>query len=121
MSLKKKLFFTLLVSVIGLALALVVAEVVVRQRDTVYATPEALKNRTLEYAPSLFARHVFPPKALRAGNEDEVNPVEYYINEKGYRGRDFSTAKPEGTIRIIFYGGSAIPSAAPTEANRGEV
>lgn len=107
LSLKKRLFFTLLVSVIGLALALVVAEIVVRQTRAPYPTPETVKNRTLEYAPSLFARHVFPPKALRASNEDEVNPVEYYINDKGYRGRNFSTRKPEGTIRIIFYGGSA--------------
>ena len=108
LSLKKKLFFTLIMTVIGGTLAFSAAEIIVRYTSSSrYATPEALKSRTLEYAPALFARHVFPRKELRANNEDENNLVEYYINEKGYRGRDFSVAKPEGTIRIIFYGGSA--------------
>jgi len=108
LSLKKKLFFTLIVTVIGGTLALSVAEIIVRYTsNSRYATPETLKNRTLEYAPALFARHIFPQKELRANNEDENNLVEYYINEKGYRGHNFSVAKPAGTIRMIFYGGSA--------------
>lgn len=105
---KKRLFFTLIVTIVGGGLALSCAELVVRHAsDSRQVTPETLKGRTLEYAPALFARHVFPRKELRASNEDENNLVEYYVNEKGYRGRDFPVAKPEGTTRIIFYGGSA--------------
>jgi len=29
------------------------------------------------------------------------------INEKGYRGHNFETKKPDGVIRIMVYGGSA--------------
>ncbi|MCA1817655.1 MAG: GDSL-type esterase/lipase family protein [Acidobacteria bacterium] len=107
LSLKKRLFFTLIVTAVVGVLALSATELIVRRTSRRYPTPAALRDRTLEYAPALFARHVFPRKELRANNEDENNPVEYYINGKGYRGRDFSAAKPAGAIRIIFYGGSA--------------
>lgn len=108
LSLKKKLFFTLTITLIGGTLALSVAEIIVRYTSSSrYDTPETVKNRTLEYAPALFARHIFPRKKLHATNENENNLVKYYINEKGYRGRNFSVVKPKGTIRIIFYGGSA--------------
>ena len=57
--LKKKLFFTLIVSVMAIALALLATEIAVRYAsDSKYPTPATLKNRTLEYAPALFARHV---------------------------------------------------------------
>jgi lysophospholipase L1-like esterase len=71
------------------------------------------------YAPSLFSRHVFQPREhyiyyskgdtfrfkLEEGFEDRVKWV---INEKGYRGKNFSTEKPKGVIRIIIYGGSFV-------------
>lgn len=108
LSLRKKIFFTLALTLAGGALALCVAEIFVRYTSSsTPRTPEMLRNRTLEYAPSLFARHIFPRKELHASNEDDNNFVAYYINEKGYRGRNFSVVKPSGTIRIIFYGGSA--------------
>ncbi len=107
-SLEKKLFFTLTIALIGGTLAVSVAEIIIRYTSSSrYDTPETLKQRTLEYTPALFARHIFPRKELHATNEDESNLVKYYINEKGYRGRNFSVVKPEGTTRIIFYGGSA--------------
>ncbi len=91
LSLEKKLFFTLIMTAIGGTLALSVAEIIVRYTsNSRYDTPETLKKRTLEYAPALFARHIFPRKELHATNEDENNLVEYYINEKGYRGHNFS-------------------------------
>ncbi len=88
-----------------------------------HLTPEILKskieNTNLIYAPSLFSRHVFQQKEhlvkysisdsfrfkLEDGFEDSVK---WYINEKGYRGPNFSVIKPEGTIRIIVYGGSFV-------------
>ena len=56
LSLKKKLFFTLVTTVIGGTLALSVAEAIVRYTfNSRYETPWTLKNRTLEYAPEPFA------------------------------------------------------------------
>ena len=66
-----------------------------------YVTPEIIKERSLQYAPSLFARHVFPLK------KQIIEKRGWLINSKGYRGDDFSQNKNEGTIRVIVYGGSA--------------
>ena len=68
-----------------------------------YITPTTLRNGTLQYEASLFARHVLSQRELVAKGRDDST---YYINEKGYRGRNFTREKPEGTTRIIFYGGS---------------
>jgi lysophospholipase L1-like esterase len=61
-----------------------------------------LRAKSLQYSPSLFARHVFPLK------EQMINERGWFINEKGYRGKIFSQKKDEGVIRIIVYGGSAV-------------
>ena len=107
LSLTKRLVFTLATMAIVGVVAGCVAEAIFRfATPRRYPTPEMLRERTLEYAPSLFARHVFPRQELHASNEDANNLIAYYINEKGYRGRNFAVAKPAGTIRIIFYGGS---------------
>lgn len=108
LTLKKKLLFTLTTTVMALVVASVAAEMVVRLTfRSGYVTPEILKNRNLQYSPALFARHVFPQKEVRALIKEVDNGTEYYINERGYRGHDFSVPKPSGTIRIMIYGGSA--------------
>lgn len=108
LTLKKRLLLTLMTTVLSLGAALVAAETVVRLTSGgVYVTPEILKNRNLQYAPALFARHVFPQKEMRAQIKEVDNKLEYYINERGYRGRTFSVPKPGGVIRIMIYGGSA--------------
>lgn len=70
-----------------------------------FLTPEEYRDVSLQYAPSIFSRHVFPQKEVMA---ERGQTRRYYINEKGYRGQPFATVKPEGTIRIMFYGGSQV-------------
>jgi hypothetical protein len=107
LSLKKRLLFTLMTTMLLLAFALAGAEIAVRLTSGEgYITPEIIKNRKLQYSPALFARHVFPQREVRT-DKGANNKIEYYINEKGYRGRIFSVPKPEGIIRIVIYGGSA--------------
>ena len=58
----------------------------------------------LRYERSAFSRHVLPAtqhQVLRNGRL-------YRINDKGYRGEDFDWVKPEGTVRVLVYGGSAV-------------
>ncbi len=86
-------------------------------------SPPALKERAKPidplYMPSLFSRNVLAPKAhsvyfsrqdahrfeLEEGFEDVVK---WEINSHGYRGPEFSWKKPDGTTRIIIYGGSFV-------------
>src|SRR5262245_10194405 len=71
--------------------------------------PKYLMGRALIYEPALFARHVFPRKAQKLiPNQGEVSAsgdIQYQINDKGYRGKDFAVEKEPGTIRIMVYGG----------------
>lgn len=109
-SFKKKISFTLILMLVAALLALSIAELYVRRTSKLgYVTPEILKDRSVQYVPSLFARHVFPQKDLRAfGGEGPNGSIFYHINEKGYRGHNFELKKPAGKIRIIFYGGSNV-------------
>jgi len=110
LSLRKRTLFTLtLMLVVGL-LAFAISEWYVRRTSKLgYVTPQILKDRSVQYVPSLFSRHVLPQKELRAyGGEGPNGSIFYYINEKGYRGHNFEWNKPAGKIRIIFYGGSNV-------------
>ncbi|MCK5347504.1 MAG: hypothetical protein KAR20_29040, partial [Candidatus Heimdallarchaeota archaeon] len=121
---EKKVLFSFLVILVLLFLIIIIGEIYIRlvtSHDNI--TPEILKskieNTNLIYAPSLFSRHVFQQKEhfvkysvkdtfrfeLEGGFEDSVK---WHINQKGYRGSDFSVTKPEGMIRIIIYGGSFV-------------
>ena len=71
-------------------------------------TPEALRNRSVQYEPAIFARHVFKQEARTIKHASgSKKGVVWEINEKGYRGPNFEMEKPEGVTRIIVYGGSA--------------
>jgi len=105
-SLKKKILFSLLPALVAFFLALLLGELYARLFSQYgYVTPEILKNRSLQYEPSIFSRYVFPRKEL---NPSGYNNLKYHINGKGYRGHDFEVSKPAGTIRMMFYGGSAV-------------
>jgi len=71
-------------------------------------TPAILQSRSVQYEPAVFARHVFKQEArtIKQASGSKKGVV-WEINEKGYRGPNFETEKPEGVIRIIVYGGSA--------------
>lgn len=77
------------------------------------------KRTDLLYVPSLFSRNLLAPQehavyfSSRDGNRFELeegyeNIVQWQINSLGYRGPEFSWEKPEGTIRILIYGGSFV-------------
>lgn len=100
---KKRIAIFIIVPVI---LSLFIGEILVRKfSKTGYMTPEILKNLSLQYEGSIFSRTVFPQKVqdVKSGNGASL-----HINSKGYRGKELETIKPKGTIRIIFYGGSAV-------------
>ncbi len=67
-------------------------------------SPEGLRQRSLQYRPAVYARHIFPaiPQAVQSFDGGPMA-----VNEKGYRGPDFSTEKKPGITRIIVYGGSS--------------
>jgi lysophospholipase L1-like esterase len=71
-------------------------------------TPEILRDRSVQYDPAVFARHVFKQEERTITHASgSKKGVVWEINEKGYRGPNFEMEKPEGVIRIIVYGGSA--------------
>ena len=95
---KKAVLFSLAALAMGTMLGLVLGEICARIFSAGYVTPEKMADESLQYVPSVFARYVFAQKEIPAHD----------INEKGYRGRGFDAAKPEGTIRLMFYGGSQV-------------
>jgi lysophospholipase L1-like esterase len=107
---------TLIVSIV---IILVLGEIGVRLFvENGDVTPEVLRERSVQYSPAIFARHVFKDEArIVKYLFGRKKGVVYEINEKGYRGPNFETKKPDGTIRVIVYGGSA---AFDTEATRDE-
>jgi hypothetical protein len=110
---KKKIIFSLMGIALGLLTALIVVEIGVRLFSPYgHVTPEILKKRSLQYEPSMFSRYSLPQREMtvRANNPSSSQEREtvYYINEKGYRGPNFTVEKPEGVVRIMFYGGSSV-------------
>lgn len=69
-----------------------------------YYTPRTLREHSVQYRPSVYARSLLPavPQHIRARDYTIT------INSKGYRGPEFATGKPPGTIRIMAYGGSSV-------------
>ncbi len=110
LSLKKKISFTVILMIVAGLAGLAISEFYVRRHSKLgYITPEILKDRSLHYEPSLITRYVFPRKAIRAyGGEGPNGSIFYRINKLGYRGHDFEPVKPDGKIRIMFYGGSHV-------------
>src|SRR6266581_2877038 len=93
LSLRKKLLLISVATISSALLGLVIAEITIRHTSKLgYVTPETLKNRSLQYSPALFARHVFPQKEVRAYGELSDSP-ESYINDNGYRGHGFAATK----------------------------
>jgi lysophospholipase L1-like esterase len=109
----RKLLFALLAVVLFFVPLLLLGEIYFRYFSTAgYVTPEILKSRSLQYVPSKFSKQVFAQRETTARGWDGV---EYHINARGTRGRDFEVPKPPGTLRIIVYGGSAVFDLAAPE------
>jgi lysophospholipase L1-like esterase len=100
-SLKKRIIFSIIAILLSAFFVLSLGEAYVRITKEYY-TPEIIRTRSLEYSPALFAVHVFPLE------EQNIEKEGWFINSKGYRGKDFSEKKDYGTIRVVVYGGSAV-------------
>ena len=113
-SLKYRIIFTLIPLSVLLIATLTLAEIYIRLFSPYgYVTPEILRARSPQYDPASFARFVLQPREQKIKRQEKVV---LYINEKGYRGRNFSVAKPDGFLRIMVYGGSTVfDSALPEE------
>lgn len=82
--------------------------------DTGKLTPRALRAQSLQYQPTVYARHILPaaPQRVAAWEGGEIA-----VNAKGYRGAEFTARKAAGRLRIMVYGGSAVFDLG---ADRGE-
>lgn len=101
LSIKAILVFFVILPII---LAIIGGEIYIRIFHE-YITPEILREKSLQYSPSLFSQIIFPEK--KQVIEKSWHP-EYFINSKGYRGKDFQKNKSIGTTRIIIFGGSSV-------------
>jgi len=106
LQIKKRVFFAFLVLICSLAAMLAAGEVYIRYfYEGEYIDPGDPVNRYLQYEGSIFCRHVLP---LYEQQVVHWGSIRCYINQKGYRGPDFQALKPDGVIRIMIYGGSAV-------------
>ncbi len=80
-------------------------------------TPEVLKKHSVQYESVVFARHAFKqePRLVERLTGRKKGLV-WEINDKGYRGPNFTAKKPDGLIRIMVYGGSSV---FDTESTKG--
>ena len=119
---RARLYFALML-LLGITVPLLVAEVAVRALFR-YNSPDTVREHSLQYLPTLFARHRMKPN--QALDLDEAWGVKsagdatrrvYRINDLGYRGDPFPVEKPAGTRRVIVLGGSSVfdPGASEGE------
>ncbi len=90
---------------VSILIALILAEVFIRITKE-YVTPAIIREKSLLYAASIFARHVFPQHEQNI--EGKKEGMRWVINAQGYRGAPFSPKKDANIIRVIVYGGSAV-------------
>jgi lysophospholipase L1-like esterase len=115
----RKLLKVLLVNFLVLLFVLIVCEIVLHSNKKVMEQrPNVLREQSIEYAPSIFARQVFPQKEQKTVDMywlgDDGNPSRY-INALGYRGKPFNIQKNPDTVRVIVYGGSSVFDLAVPE------
>ena len=102
---KRGRFLVVSINILAILVAVVLVEVAARFVLDPIPSPEMVRRESLQYAPSIFSRHVFPQIEVAAKG---MRGREYYINEMGYRGMPFTREKPAGVTRIMFYGGSQV-------------
>ncbi|MBA3965597.1 MAG: hypothetical protein H0X47_07465 [Nitrospirales bacterium] len=107
--LHKRPVFVVMVTVVCFAMVFGIGELGVRLFvENSDVTPAVLRSRSVQFDPAIFARHVFKQEAQTVEHFfGKRKGVVWEINEKGYRGHNFETKKPDGVIRIMVYGGSA--------------
>ena len=117
--LSRKNGFTVLAILMSIGVLILVGEVGVRLFvKNGEITPEVLRKRSVQYEPVFFARHAFKQEARIVNTPfGKKKDLVWEINEKGYRGPNFEGDKPDGIIRIMIYGGSAV---FDTKSTKGE-
>ena len=118
-SLARKNVFVIFTIFMSIGILILLGEVGVRIFvENGNITPEVLRNQSVHYEQVIFARHAFKQEARIVKRLfGRKKGMVWEINEKGYRGQNFETKKPDGTTRIIIYGGSA---TFDTESTKGE-
>ncbi|MBF0453286.1 MAG: hypothetical protein HQL72_00540 [Magnetococcales bacterium] len=106
LTVKRKMQFIGFLVTISVLIALLLGELYIRW-NVEYLTPEILRDKSLQYEPALFSRHFIKQRSTTI-RFTSSQPFEYRINALGYRGPDFLPDKPEGTLRILIYGGSQV-------------
>lgn len=113
--------FVLAAVALALGLTLAGAEVLIRVL-TPYNTPDSVRAHSLQYEPTIFARHrLAPNQAVRVdeawGKRASALPTdrEFRINADGYRGPAIARPKPPGEIRVLVLGGSGVFDPNATE------
>ncbi len=103
-------------------LLLAVAEVATRLLFR-FNSPRTVRENSLQLEPAVFARSVLKASqqidldAAWGATRSDVPGRRYAINAMGTRGRLFELRKPEGMLRIVVLGGSAV---FDIEAGEGE-
>ena len=114
LSAKKRFAFAAIYSAILLAVPLVALEVFVRIFSPYgHSSPEIDAAKAFSYEPAVFARHVFRQEAKTVRDGE----LRYPISTNGYRGRGFSPDKPDGLVRVVVFGGSAVFDLSADEYN----
>jgi len=95
-SLSKKRAFTVFGILMSIGVLILLGEMGVRlfvKNGDV--TPEVLKNRSVQYEPAIFSRHVFKQEARMVNTPfGKKKNLVWEINEKGYRGPNFEAHNP---------------------------
>ncbi|HET8945725.1 MAG TPA: GDSL-type esterase/lipase family protein [Candidatus Polarisedimenticolia bacterium] len=106
--------FALVAVACGVLFGLVVAEIAVRWTLR-YNTPSTVRAHSLQYLPTVYARHRLAPgqdfdAGLAWGAPAKGAPPgpHIVINERGLRGAPIAVPKPAGTIRVVVLGGSLV-------------
>jgi lysophospholipase L1-like esterase len=112
----RKKYFVIITALLSLFFVLLAGEILVRFLLP-FNTPDTVRQHSIEYVPSLFARFQLRPigrmleenhdKAWGTTNRDTAQH-QLFINELGFRGPSFMPRKPEGIQRIAIFGGSSV-------------
>ncbi len=103
----KKNLFSFLMAIFVMAGIFLGAEVLTRIFRPYY-TPDTVREASLVYVPSIFARSLLAPRQGLVSRLHSSGQESFYINEAGYRGVSLPVQKPKGERRVVIIGGSAV-------------
>ncbi len=117
----RRRLFAAAAALLLLAVTFALTEVLVRALLP-YNTPDTVRAGSLQYLPSIFARHRLRPNQHVAidsawGRKPQAQRTErvYTISASGYRGQAVVVPKPPGVTRVVVVGGSSVFDQYATE------